>query len=49
VCNESLTQRLGIWLSKAPDHNILVMDVEGLMKKDLNETKVNQHLISSCV
>jgi hypothetical protein len=39
--NESLTQYLGIWLSKAPDHNILVMDVEGLTRTDLNETKVN--------
>jgi hypothetical protein len=38
---ESLTQYLGVWLSKMPDHNILVMDVEGLTRRDLNETKVN--------
>jgi hypothetical protein len=31
----------GIWISKSPDHNIIVMDVEGLSRKELEQEEVD--------
>jgi hypothetical protein len=30
----------GVWISKPPDHNIIVMDIEGLSRKDLEQEEV---------
>jgi hypothetical protein len=35
---------VGVWMSRASDHNILVLDVEGLSKEAVDQTEVSQHL-----
>jgi hypothetical protein len=32
---------IGVWISKSPDHNIIVMDIEGFSRKDLEQEKVD--------
>jgi hypothetical protein len=37
-----LTQvNVGVWLSKSPNHNIIVMDIEGLSRKEIEQEEVN--------
>jgi hypothetical protein len=31
----------GVWMSKSPDHDIIVMDIEGFSKKELEQEKVD--------
>jgi hypothetical protein len=32
----------GVWISKSPDHNLIVMDMEGLARHDLSPAKVER-------
>jgi hypothetical protein len=31
---------VGVWISKSPDHNIIVMDTKGLSRKELEQEEV---------
>jgi hypothetical protein len=30
----------GVWISKSPDHNIIVMDIEGFTREELEQEEV---------
>jgi hypothetical protein len=36
----SVQLHAGVWISKSPDHNIIVMDIEGLSRKELEQEMV---------
>jgi hypothetical protein len=37
----SIRLHAGVWISKSPDHNVIVMDIEGFSRKALEQEKVN--------
>jgi hypothetical protein len=37
----SIRFHAGVWMSKSPDHDIIVMDIEGFSKKELEQEKVD--------
>jgi hypothetical protein len=36
----SIQLYIGAWISKSPDHNIIVMDIEGFTRKELEQEEV---------
>jgi hypothetical protein len=41
LINHSIQANVGVWMSKSPDHNIIVMDIEGLSRKEIEQAEVN--------
>jgi hypothetical protein len=41
IIKYSIQLHTGVWISKSPDHDIIVMDVEGFSRKELEQEEVD--------
>jgi hypothetical protein len=41
IIKHSTQLHTGVWISKSPDQNIIVMDIEGLSRKELEQEEVD--------